>query len=244
MHPLSASELLDIWEQGMGESPVNQAVLILSSACPEVSEKEIMELSIGQRDKYLITLHEWTFGSRFSGLAFCPSCGENVELNFSAEEILKSSEENPEAELTVNSGNFDVSFRLPNSQDILSIKDFRNIFSAQQQLTEQCILKVKHEGKEIPKGQIPEYLLEALVNKMAEQDPIADIQLELTCPSCALSWHSTFDIVSYFWAEINAWAHRILAEVHTIASAYGWKEADILAMSPMRRQLYLEMIGI
>lgn len=244
MRPLSALELLYVWEQGISESPVNQAILILSSACPEVSKKEIMELSIGQRDRYLITLREWTFGSQFVGLASCPSCGENFELNFSTEEILQGTKDFLETELAISVDNFDVSFRLPNSQDILSVKDLRDIPSVQQHLTEQCILKVKHEGKEIATKQLPEHLLEAIVDKMAEQDPLADIQLGLTCPSCALCWHSTFDIVSYFWAEINAWAYRILAEVHTIASAYAWSEADILVMSSLRRQLYLEMIGI
>lgn len=244
MRPLSALELLNVWEQGIGESPVNQAILILSSSCPEFSEEEIMELSIGQRDRYLFTLREWTFGSQFVGLAGCPGCGENLELNFSAEEILQGSKDSLESELAINVDNFDVSFRLPNSQDLLSVKDFRDISSVQQQLTERCILKVEYEGEEVLTKQLPDHLLEVIVCKMAEQDPLADIQMELTCPSCSLRWYSTLDIVSYFWAEINAWAYRILAEVHKIASVYGWREADILAMSSMRRQLYLEMIGI
>jgi hypothetical protein len=31
-------------------------------------------------------------------------------------------------------------------------------------------------------------------------------------------------------------------EVHLLASAYGWRESDILAMTPWRRQLYLELV--
>jgi hypothetical protein len=34
-----------------------------------------------------------------------------------------------------------------------------------------------------------------------------------------------------------------LREVHTLAWAYGWREADILAMSPARRQFYIELVG-
>jgi hypothetical protein len=33
----------------------------------------------------------------------------------------------------------------------------------------------------------------------------------------------------------------MLYDVHALASAYGWREADVLAMSPMRRQVYLEL---
>jgi hypothetical protein len=52
-----------------------------------------------------------------------------------------------------------------------------------------------------------------------------------------------FDIASYFWDEINAWANRILREVHILASRYGWSERDILALSPWRRQFYLDMVN-
>ena len=78
---------------------------------------------------------------------------------------------------------------------------------------------------------------------MHEADPQADTQLSLTCPTCARVWQQAFDIVSYLWAEIGDWARRTLQEVHALATAYGWREADILAMSAQRRQWYLEMIG-
>ena len=82
-----------------------------------------------------------------------------------------------------------------------------------------------------------------IIDQMALADPQADVQLNLSCPACNHHWQSVFDIVSFFWSEIHAWAQRTLREIHALASAYGWREADILALSPRRRQLYLEMIG-
>jgi hypothetical protein len=78
---------------------------------------------------------------------------------------------------------------------------------------------------------------------MAEIDPQSDMQIALTCPACSQQWSAPFDIVSYLWIEINAWAVRLLHDIHRLATAYGWREADILALSPMRRQFYLELIG-
>jgi hypothetical protein len=49
--------------------------------------------------------------------------------------------------------------------------------------------------------------------------------------------------VSFLWSEIHSWAQRLLRDVHAIAAAYGWREGDILAMNPLRRQAYLELIG-
>ena len=40
----------------------------------------------------------------------------------------------------------------------------------------------------------------------------------------------------------TAWAVRLLGEVHELASAYGWREHDVLALSPWRRQAYLQMV--
>jgi hypothetical protein len=77
---------------------------------------------------------------------------------------------------------------------------------------------------------------------MEEADPLAAIQLALSCPECGYQWQATFDIESFFWSEINAWANRTLHEVHALASRYGWCERDILAMSPWRRQAYLNMV--
>jgi hypothetical protein len=77
---------------------------------------------------------------------------------------------------------------------------------------------------------------------MQEHDPGADVRIGLSCPACQHGWTLGFDIVSFIWGEIEDWAQRLLADVHVLAQAYGWSERDILALSPTRRQLYLEMV--
>jgi hypothetical protein len=42
---------------------------------------------------------------------------------------------------------------------------------------------------------------------------------------------------------MDARARALLAEVHSLARAYGWTEPEILALSPQRRAAYLEMAG-
>ncbi len=64
----------------------------------------------------------------------------------------------------------------------------------------------------------------------------------MECPTCDHAWDEIFDIVSFFWAELDAWAHRVLHDVHVLARAYAWSEAEILALPPLRRQYYLELV--
>jgi hypothetical protein len=140
-------------------------------------------------------------------------------------------------------GNYEVQFRLPNSYDLLAIAPSDDLDGGRYSLLRNCLISVQQLGIAQPGDRLPEELVEAVAAKMAELDPQAEVLLSLDCPSCKHRWKSSFDIVSFFWSEINAWAIRLLREVHTLASAYGWRETDILTMNPYRRQFYLEMVG-
>jgi len=90
---------------------------------------------------------------------------------------------------------------------------------------------------------LPSEVIEAVSAAMAEADPLADIEISISCPSCRHGWQAAFDIVSFLWNEIESWVWRIMSDVHALASAYGWRERDVLELSPTRRQFYLEMVG-
>lgn len=87
MRALLASELLDVWEWGLGQQPIEWALTLLAVACPEVALDTLAKLTISERDALLLTLREWTFGPQVVSLAPCPACGEYLELNFNADEI-------------------------------------------------------------------------------------------------------------------------------------------------------------
>jgi hypothetical protein len=281
MRALSASELLNVWEWGVGQPPVEQALTLLASACPEAPPEDLAKLSIGQRDTRLLRLREWTFGSRLVSLAACPGCGEYVELNFTVSDILFEAE--PVESLSLNTDGYELHFRLPDSSDLLAVSERPRITSqpsgkgsdqfpsvasrsdpfpegrnregisgrslsskeltaTRQLLLERCLLEIHQDGETRSVDELPATIVDKVVEKMAQADPQADVQLALACPMCNHEWQALFDVVSFFWSEINAWAARLLRDVHALAFAYGWREADILAMSPWRRQLYLEMV--
>lgn len=218
------------------QSPIQRALTLLTSACPETPPQQLAELSIGQRDALLLTLREWTFGTQIQSLATCPECGENLELTFSVADIRVATPTQLTEKLIVNFADYEIELRLPNSLDLMTVSDSIT-------LLERCLLGVYHQGKVQSTQQLPTDVVNAVVAKMAQADPQADLQLNLVCPACSHQWLSTFDIVAFFWSEIQAWAVRTIRSVHILATAYGWREADILAMSPYRRQLYLEMVG-
>lgn len=241
MRALSASELVDIWERGWNQPPVQRALALLAAAFPETSGDILAELSISQRDLYLLTLREQTFGSQLTGLTTCPECDARLELSFDVKDIRVELPSEFTEVHSLNVSDYQVRFRVPNSLDLSALTSTSSLSAARQLLFERCLLSVQRDGEAI--DQLPVEVVDAVSARMAEVDPQADVRLALKCPACRHNWEAIFDIVSFFWNEINAWALRILREVHTLASAYGWRESEILALSPWRRQFYLEMVG-
>jgi hypothetical protein len=138
---------------------------------------------------------------------------------------------------------YELCFRLPNSLDLAAISNSNDLSASQKLLLERCLSTAKYNGEHVSADQLPIEIVDAVVKRMAQADPQADVQFAISCLRCEHQWQASFDIASFFWNEINAWANRILKEVHTLASAYGWREMDILTMSPWRRQFYLNLIS-
>jgi hypothetical protein len=241
MKPLSNRELLQVWEQGLAQQPIQQALLLLAAAYPELSPQELAELSLGQRDSYLLTLRAGLFGSRLSGQATCPQCQEAVELKFDTADIQLRPDHQETMPLLVTTAGYEVRFRLPNSLDLLAVAGQAETGTGQDLLLNQCILAIEGEVREV--RHLPAPVVTAIIETMAQADPQADIELALICPACAYAWPVTFDIITYLWEEITAWAYRTLHAVHQLASAYGWSETDILALSPWKRYFYLQLVN-
>lgn len=239
MRPLTAAELLAVWEQGLRASAAEQALLLLAAASPEEAPDDLAQLSIGQRDGRLLTLRTWQFGEQLACAVPCPGCHEQLELTFSTNDI-QAPATDQEKTLRLRRQRYDVRFRLPNTLDLLAL---RQTAADPATLLDRCVLTARYKGEATAVTELPDTIVTAVAERMAQADPQAEVQLALTCPACQHEWLATFDILSFFWIEINAWALRLLQEVHRLASAYGWREADILGLSSWRRQFYLEMIG-
>jgi hypothetical protein len=244
MKTLTGADLLQVWERGQGQNAVKRALLLLATAFPEIDTQALAELSIGRRESYLVSLREKLFGTQFISVANCPRCDEKLELTFSSADIRATPDPAlPSERLLLKSGDYEVEFRLPNSLDLLNLEFGRDISANRQALLERCLLNVMFQGELSQERWLPPEVVEGISLQMSLADPQADVQLALVCTACSYDWLANFDILAFLWDEITAFAHRLLQEVHLLATAYGWREADILALSPWRRQYYLDRIA-
>ncbi|MDR4484442.1 MAG: hypothetical protein R3B95_14740 [Nitrospirales bacterium] len=256
MRHLSADELLRAWECALGQLPGQQALILLAVGYPEYAPEQLDRFSIGQRDALLLTLRQRLFGARFDSVTACPQCRQGIEVAFNVSDIrvrpatLDPIDSEEESFMLAMDG-YRVDFRLPNSLDLLSLEISEEMNHGQEQLLRRCIKSVVREGADSHNGEgldeigrLPSTLIDAIAERMAQADPQADTRLTLSCPDCNYQWQAIFDIATYLMGEIHSWVKRILREVHNLASAYGWRERDILAMTPTRRGAYLELLGL
>lgn len=255
MRNLSAAELVSVWERTVHRSPVQQALGLLSAVFPEHSMDRLARLSIGQRDALLLTLRERLFGPNLGGVVVCPRCGQRIELSCKVSDLRVEPAaldviDARDAALTLTMEGYQVEFRAPNSLDLTSIETSIDTNAAHRQLLSRCIQSVVRAGEDHDDARasndvsrLPESLIDAIAERMAEADPQADTRLALSCPNCHHPWSATFDIATYVIKEIQRYVKYLLEEVHHLARAYGWREADILAMTPTRRRAYLQMLG-
>jgi hypothetical protein len=243
MRSLSAQNIIQIWEIGQGQHPIDRALTLLAFAYPDQLADNLAALSIGQRDWYLFTLRELTFGSQMESYAECPKCAERLEFCINVADIrVAESITLVNQEYMLTSGEFQLRFRLPNSKDLAAVVGYQDVNTVRRLIGQRCILEVSCDGVAVTDWELSPAVLDQLALQMAQCDPQAEVLLNLDCPACNYNWQVIFDIVAFFWSELSTQAKRLLREVHTLARFYSWSEADILAMSATRRQFYLDLL--
>jgi uncharacterized protein (UPF0212 family) len=243
MRALSAREILAVWEAGSSQMPAERALTLLSFCEPKAARADLERMNIGKRDAILLAFREKLFGSHFSGVTNCPQCHASVELAFHSSEVTTTVPSESADPFSFTFGDFECKCRLPNSADLLAVVGKGDADAVANALFDRCLLEKRRGGVDVSTSSLPAEAIDAIVNEMGKRDPQADIRFALACPDCAHRWEAIFDIVSFAWNEISAWAGRLLRQVHTLAMAYGWREIDILSMSALRREVYLEMLG-
>lgn len=244
MNVLSAEQLLLVWEQAHNYSLLQKTLLLLNLVTPESEKRDVELLSIGQRDTHLLKLRNYLFGSTLHNTTNCPNCKSKLEWDMNLGDLIIQETDKHEylRVHSLNMDDFQIKFRLPNSKDIIQFLSENGDKTKPYSFLRYCILEIVSVKSNKKIQSVPENIINALIERISELDPAADIRINISCPSCGYKWEAIFDIMSYLWSEIDNWAHKTLQEVYILASAFGWPEKDILNMDAKRRQTYIEMI--
>ena len=236
------TELLAAWEIGLTlpASSAQRAARLHALARPGRTADELLGVPVGTRDAELLGLRAALFGDVLSVRIGCPACGADLEFDVDATGLAAAA---PEAEPEpLTDGDWTVRFRLPTPADLLAVRD-QPAEDGRRELVARLVLEARRGDRAVRADRLPERVVHRLAEAVAAADPAADIAFAMACPDCGAEVRAQLDIATYLWDELDSWARTTLADVHALASSYGWTEPDVLALSPLRRRYYLELAG-
>lgn len=246
MRQVEEERLLRAWEEAAAQHPLDRALTLLGAAWPDRGRAELARLSVGTRDGLLLSLRERLFGHELRATVTCTGCGEALDLALSTADLRAAPAlEAPPAdapEHEIVAGDTTVRFRLVDSSDLAAILGCADADVAQRELLRRVVVSARRGGDRV--DELPGEAPALLERRLAELDPQAEVSLDLTCPSCGRRWQAPFDILLFLWNDMDRWARALFGTVDTLARAYGWREADVLALSPRRRRVYLNLAAV
>jgi len=228
---LTSHDMLRTWEVGTDLHPIDRALLLCAFAAPGLDSGELARLSIGERDALLLQLRASTFGDRLHAVIECAQCRTGLEISITVGSLRVATSYDVATRHRV--GDRELELRKLDSRDLAAIAATSDPAAARKLLVMRAIVGELAEVTEADEA--------AIAARLAELDPQADLVFDLACSECSTSFRAPFDIASFLWSEISTAARRLIEDVASLARAFKWSESDILAMSPQRRQRYLEI---
>lgn len=236
-------DLIELWSEAHSLAPALRGAALLKDDDRRLTVSGLADLSLGRRDRRLLALRRSWFEDEVAAVAECPECSSALDLEFRVSDLaFPPVREQQDEPLRILKDGYEVEFRLPTSKDLTLLSRSMKIHEAVLALLRRCIFSCVRDGSVAAVEGLPESVVKAIADRMGEEDPEGDINLQLACPVCSHKWEAPFDIAAFLWMEVDEFARKRLAEVHELASAYGWAERDIFSMPSARKAFYLGMV--
>lgn len=220
-----AEAVLQVWERGRLEHPIDRALTILSLFGRQ-PRHELAAMSVERRDTHLLAWHAALFGRKLPGYACCPKCGCGVDVALSVE-----ADDDPDELFTVGVNGRTVTARMPTSLDLVAVADCASIEESSATLVARCVEDGTHSADE--------EIARAVEAEWERRARLSGGVVLLACPDCDHQWNLGIDVAEFLWRELEIEAVRLVSEVDLLARRYGWSEREILSLSTTRRKLYL-----
>jgi hypothetical protein len=218
-------QILALWERGAGLDRWARDDALLAPDRP---------VALGARNAALLALRSALFPRAWPLRSRCPRCGEECE--FAADSVALADTLAPAAAAADNVGaGGPIALRAPTVEDLHAVAALPDTGDAARALLARCA-SVDADALDAPTRERLEASLEAL-------DPGAVVSFALSCPACTAQWSAVVDVGEALWSELQRTAERALVAVDALARAYGWSEDAVLALSPVRRAAYLQLVG-
>jgi hypothetical protein len=222
-------QVLELWEEAVGLDRWRRDDALLGREAPAPR-------GLGARNRALLALRNTLFHRLLSLRSACPACAAESEFTVDCIDLAAQLDDRPMAQrTTVEWSGRTLTARAPTVDDLIAISGEADSAGAARTLLVRCL----DGAGELP---IDEQAIERLEEQLEALDPAASISFEVRCVACDHQWSSLLDVGEALSAELQRAAERTLTEIDALARAYGWSEAEVLQLSPVRRAAYLQLV--
>lgn len=235
------SEQLDLLELATRGGPPHERAVAALGALTAHTADEALHWPLPVCDARLLELYRRRYGPELRAVARCPECGALLELSFAVDDLLAALTTPDPEELALDIDGYELKLRLPTVADLARARRAGDLERAQQAIAAGCVCVCVHEGVAVGAADVPAAVLDHVEERLGRFDLGAD-GIDLSCPDCGGGWSATLDVTTLVLAELDTEGQRLLADVHILARAYGWSEAEIAGLPAGRRRKYVEMV--
>lgn len=242
MRPIDDAALLALGDLPSGGRFVDTERL-LDAIDPVVPNGSSPARTLGEINRAVLAARASTIGAVLDAVVNCPACAEPVSLEVPIDLLIDHARTAPGSTVSSAKDGWQVTARMPTLRDLVHAARALTVVAARATVVERCIVHAELDGRSMSAADVPEAIVVELAERLDELDPLIDPQFSLRCPECTASFVVPFDAAAYVHGELSARARDLLCEVDALARRYGWTEPDILALPPVRRARYLELVG-
>lgn len=201
-------------------------VRTVKSIGPYRATREVVRaLPLGDRDYLVMKLRQITFGSRIELVLDCPACGGRMDVDFDLESVpVEARPQQLEYRLRVEGG-LDLRFRLPRGSDVEDAVDADALLA-------RCV-----GGESLPAG-----VRVALEKEIERVSPKVNSDFEAACPECEHRFATPFDPAAVLLRDFYRRQAQFERGVHLLSFYYHWPLREILALTPARREHYVDLL--
>lgn len=232
-----AAVLLAAWEEASAVPACAAGAVLLHRAGLMDDVPQALELPLATTAALVARVYTQTFGDDVEAVVGCPGCGERLEVALPLARLARAAEGPVSATVPAHDGGEVLVVRCPTSGDLLAAAASADPAEA---LLARCVTDT--DGGPVDPASLDEPRRAAVDAAAEDLAGAAAALLRTRCPACGDEMSVDVDLPALLWQRIAGEVPAVLAEVAELSAAFGWAEADVLAMSEVRRAAYLMLV--
>ncbi|MEU7603594.1 hypothetical protein [Streptomyces sp. NPDC041003] len=228
--------LLRAWEQAASAPEAARSAVFVHLAGLSPDLDAALDLDVGACASLAALAHTIAFGCEVAGVVACQACGELMDTQIRlppAEELAVVPAARAHGALVG-----DLTVRPPTTRHLIAAAAVPD--RARTVLLSCCVRR--SDGAPFDPSSLTaeeEAWLDAAAERLTGE---ALLMLRMQCPACDRLVRAALDPGAVLWDQIDVAALQLMEDVAALARAFGWSEADVLAMPASRRAAYLARV--